>query len=202
MDILEQTVELFCGSEKTFSSLAGALGYATFTVDVDAGVSPDLVADIRNLEAPALPARPLIVWAAPPSSGFAAEHWNGIDPVDVDGERAMDLFRATMRVLLLLEPAWWFIESPRGVLRDLPVLAGFNRGYPSRNRQTIRQDQYGGASPLEIDVWTNAFWWIPRPGEADGTGGSACGRRLPPLVYAEVLDQLDAYRRTGSYGPR
>lgn len=199
---MDQTVELFCGEQKAFSQIAHALGYSTFTVDADPAFKPSLVTDIRRVDHSALPKEPLIVWAAPPDQGFASEHWNGIDPADEAGDTAMELFRATLAALNAIQPTWWFIENPKGPLRSLPILAGFNRGYPSRNRRTIRHDEYGGCSAQETDVWTNAYWWIPQPGERDGSRGIETGRRVPPLVFSEILGQLDQYRTTGFYGPR
>ena len=199
---MNETVELFCGKQKTFSQIAQTLGYSTFTVDANPEFAPNLTADIRRLDLTSLPKEPLIVWAAPPDAGFREEHWNGIDPGDSAAEAAMELFRATMRAIYAMEPKWWFIENPKGPLRNLPLLAGFNRGYPNRNRRTVRHDEYGGDSAEETDVWTNAYWWIPRPGERDSSGGIETGRRVPPLVFSEILGQLDEYRTTGFYGPR
>jgi hypothetical protein len=191
---VERTVELFCGEQKAFSCIAQSLGFSVFTVDINPSCTPELVADVRTLRAEALPASPLIVWAAPPDTG--------IEPVDGAGEEAITVFRATMNAIALMKPKWWFIENPKGILRTLPVVAGFNRGYPSRNRHTIRHDEYGGRNDTETDVWTNAYWWIPRPGERDGREGIETGRRVPPTVFAEIFAQLDMYRSTGFYGPR
>ncbi len=199
---MEQTVELFCGEAKAFSSIASALGFATFTVDMNPEVNPSLVADVRTLDASAFPSSPLIVWAAPPANGFEAAHWNGMDPVDETGELALQTFEATVSALSMLRPKWWFIENPKSVLRRLPIVAGFNRGYPSRNRQTIRHDEYGGRTAAQTDVWTNAYWWIPRPGEAGGSEGADTERRVPTTVFAEIFEQLDTYQKTGSYGRR
>lgn len=199
---MEQTVELFCGEVKAFSSIASALGFATFTVDVNPEVNPSLTVDVRALDGTDVPSSPLIVWAAPSGAGFEAAHWNGIDPTDKAGEQALEIFRATISAISMLNPKWWFIENPKSVLRGLPVVAGFNRGYPTRNRHTIRHDEYGGQRATQTDVWTNAYWWIPRPGEPDGSGGFDTGRRVPPMVFAEIFEQLDTYRRTGFYGPR
>jgi hypothetical protein len=203
----EQTIELFCGERMAFSQIARALGYATFTVDKDAAHTPDLVADVSALDASRLPQRPLILWAAPPSSPafFDEGAWEGdgsLYPKTTEAEDAMELVRHTIRLIFEIRPTWWFIEHPKSLLRGMPAFAGFNRGYPTRNRQTIRHDEYGGASAAETDVWTNAHWWIPRPGPCDGEGGADTGRRVPPSVFAEIFEQLDVYRVTGSYGPR
>jgi hypothetical protein len=84
----------------------------------------------------------------------------------------------------------------------MPLFAGFNRGYPTRNRLTFRSDEWGGTSGMETDVWTNAYWWLPQAGERNGGGGSDTGRRVPPCALANMFEQLDQYRTTGKYGPR
>jgi hypothetical protein len=186
---VEQTVELFCGEMKAFSSIAGALGFGTFTADANPEFTPSLVADVREIETSTVPANPLVVWAAPPGVGFEAKHWREIDPIDQDGELALDTFRASVSALTMLKPKWCFIENPKSVLRGLPIVAGFNRGYPTRNRLTIRHDEYGGRAATETDAWPNAHWWIPQGGLRDGSGGADTGHRVPPTVFEEIFEQ-------------
>lgn len=190
----EQTVELFSGEEKTFSLIASALGYKTFTVDKNPSFSPSLVADVGDLKAVQLPEKPLIVWAAPPCRAFAAASaWKSGEPATPEAEDALDLLGRTITLIAMTHPTWWFLETPKSPLRKMPLMAGFNRGYPSRNRHTIKHDEYGGASGRETDIWTNAFWWLPRPAEAS-IGEENSSRRVPPYAIAEILNQLDAYR--------
>jgi hypothetical protein len=196
---MDQTVELFCGKTKTFSSIAGALGFPTFTVDLNPDCSPDLVADVRTLTPQLLPAKPLCVWAAPPdfpvfrnpgswdTDGYAA-------PKSAEAEEAVEIFGTTITLIAMIKPTWWFIENPKSLLRKMPITAGFNRGYPSRIRQTIRHDQYGGAEKGETDIWTNAHWWIPRPTETAPSENSSPNRRVPPYIFAEIFGQLERYR--------
>jgi hypothetical protein len=194
----EQTVELFCGS-KPFSQLAEALGYGVFTVDINPARSPDLTADIRAVAAGSLPSSPFIVWAAPPDAPafHDPESWDkdgSFHPANSAAEKAVELFRSTISTITAMKPTWWFIEHPKSLLRKMPLTAGFNRGYPSRSRQTIRHDQYGGNGDGETDVWTNAFWWIPRPAESDSSEDVPVQRRVPPYVYAEIFEQLENYQ--------
>jgi hypothetical protein len=204
---MDQTVELFCGERKAFSSIAGALGFATFTVDSDKAVSPDFVGDISTITAAGIPSEPLIVWAAPPTSPAFSNRkaWasdGSFTPETPEADQAMALVRQTIGLITAIQPKWWFLEHPKTLLRDMPLFAGFNRGYPTRNRRTIRHDEYGGTNAMETDVWTNAYWWIPRPGERNGSEGIETGRRVPPMVFSEIFDQLETYRTTGSFGPR
>ena len=76
-------------------------------------------------------------------------------------------------------------------------MAGFNRGDPSRLRYTINPKDFGGAGK-EIDVWTNAFWWVPLSRSETGDqvpDAIPASRRLPPYVYLDMLNQYDAYLR-------
>lgn len=200
----EQTVELFCGS-KPFSQLAGALGYGVFTVDSNPAWAPNLTADIRTLAADALPSSPFIVWAAPPdaSAFHDPESWDkdgSFYPANPAAEQAVELFRSTISVITAMKPTWWFIEHPKSLLRKMPLTAGFNRGYPSRNRHTIRHDQYGGNGSGETDVWTNAYWWIPRPSESASNEDVLEQRRVPPYVYAEIFEQLERHQKANAPG--
>jgi len=209
-DATDYTVELFSGP-KLFSSLAHALGYATFTVDRNDATEPDLVADVRTAASSLLPQRPLMVWAAPPGAAFNLPdrdaHWDQYGtPLSPIAQEAMDAFRATLALIVSIDPKWWFIESPYGPLRDFTLMSGFNRGYPTRNRITIDHADYGDFPSFRTDIWTNAFWWQPRkeaisrlarrPSNAAVQPVGPSQYRLPPFAIAEMLDQLDAYRRT------
>ena len=200
----EQTVELFCGS-KPFSQIASALGFFTFTVDADPAHAADLVADIRSLSANQLPSNPLIIWAAPPDAAafYDPDSWEkdgSYYPATPLAEEAIGVWRATISLISGMKPVWWFIENPKSLLRTMPVNAGFNRGYPTRNRHTIRHDQYGGNGDSETDVWTNAFWWIPRPTESASNETVLKQRRVPPYVYAEIFEQLEKYNLAKAEG--
>jgi len=199
---MDQTVELFSGRDSAFSHVAMALGFETFTVDIDPGVSPSLVGDILVLRGELLPQNPLVVWAAPPGAEAfkRPESWESDGswaPRDAAAERAVATFRAAVGLITQIKPTWWFIENPRSFLRDMPLVAGFNRGYPSRTRRTIRHDQFGGNGPGETDVWTNAYWWIPRPTESESNPDVLPSRRVPPYVFAEVFQQLEDMRAGG-----
>lgn len=204
---MDQTVELFCGKTKAFSSIAGSLGFATFTVDADPACSPDFTGDICTLNVADLPSAPLMVWAAPPDSPAFSDRkaWatdGSYSPETPEAEKAMAVMRNAINVMTALKPTWWFLENPKTLLRGMPLFAGFNRGYPTRNRLTFRSDEWGGASGMETDVWTNAYWWLPQAGERNAAGGSDTGRRVPPFALANMFEQLDVYQTTGKYGPR
>lgn len=55
-----------------------------------------------------------------------------------------------------LKPKFWFIENPRGKLRDL----WFMKKLP---RKTVTYCQYGMEVRKETDIWTNSLAWTPKP---------------------------------------
>lgn len=194
MDTLEQTVELFCG-EKAFSQIAQSLGYSTFTLDINPAFAPDIAADILSVSADQFPSNPLVVWACPPDSAFTERaNWDKEGYAQTpDGEKAMEIFSKTINLIRELKPKWWFIENPKSILRTMTMMAGFNRGHPTRNRHTIDHRQFGGTAKGLSDVWTNAYWWRPQPMEdleALGIPYDDQIGRVPPYVFAEIFDQL------------
>jgi hypothetical protein len=197
---MNQTVELFSGPENPFSSVAAALGYGTFTFDPDPQSGAQLAGDARMVSADLLPQEPLIVWTAPPCEAFTnAQDWtHGMAQTDA-ARQAEEILGAAITLMSRLRPKWWFVETPKlEVIRKLPLMAGFNRGYPSRIRKTVIHADYGSETTGQTDIWTNAFWWQPEPLPESGGPQIAKGevpiRRVPPPVYSEILSQLDSYQ--------
>jgi hypothetical protein len=196
---VEHTVELFCGPEKPFSSIASFLGYQTTTVDDDPNSGADIIAPASEND-PRFPSAPTMIWMAPPTAGFEDKAgWDNFSPVTEVATLAEEGIRRSLRLARQMQPKWWFMEAPKSYLRKLPLMAGFNRGDPSRIRYTIDPKNYGGTGKKEIDVWTNAFWWTPLS-RAEGTipetvPHAANDRRVPPYVYLEMFNQYDAYLR-------
>lgn len=196
---MEQTVELYCGPEKPFSKIAAALGYSAISVDPLADANPTVVGPIGEELASSLPTAPLIVWAAPPFNKVLVDRsaWEddgSFYPKTEEAHLATNQIRDTIRLLTPLKPTWWFIEQPKSLARTMPMFAGFNRGYPTRNRHTILHKQFGGSSEGTSDVWTNAFWWLPQS-ETPHIGFLSGEKtpRVPPYVYAQMFEQFDRY---------
>lgn len=122
-----KTIELFAGT-RSFSQVAKSLGHTTFTTDYEKIDGQDLVADIQDLEATDFPyCQPDILWASPPCEGFSVaaigKNWGGgyrgYEPKSDSARRSINLVQHAMRLISELQPKWWFIENPRGVLRKL-----------------------------------------------------------------------------------
>ena len=206
-----QTIELFCGT-KSFSKVAASYGYATFTVDNDASHDPDLVTDILMLSSRRLPSSPSILWASPPCQTFSvlsiSRYWNADGtPKTLVGHR---LVAKTLGLIIELNPTWWFIENPRGMLRTVHWFDDAVRRLGG-NRRTISYCQYGDTRQKPTDIWTNARWWKAKrpcaPGDpchervgrfgtqqyAHGTVGLKTARersRIPPDLFTEIFSTL------------
>ena len=88
-----------------------------------------------------------MMWMAPPSEGFddkAGWDWGIFSQATEAATLAEDGLRRCLNLSYHLKPKWWFLEMPKSCLRRLPIMAGFNRGYPSRNRYTIKPGDFGG----------------------------------------------------------
>jgi len=203
-----KTIELFSGT-KSFSKIAARLGHGTFTVDNDPGTYPDLIADIRILDKSDFPYAPDILWASPPCQGFSVatigRNWyRDGTPKSPSAELAIELIEHTLRLIEELEPTWFFIENPRGMLRTLLHLQHLNR-------YTVTYCQYGDTKMKPTDIWTNADWWSPREacingapcheaaprGSRTGTqgikGAKARGA-IPPDLFDEIFDHRQDIR--------
>lgn len=175
-----QTIELFAGL-KSFSSVAAARGFPTFTVDIDPEFHCDITGDILHINPSALPQKPLILWASPPCEAFSiaaiSHNWNpDYSPTSHRAITGLALLSTTVNLITSLKPTYWFIENPRGMMRKTPLmrlltetspnLFGNNLFHPTLGhvvRHTITYCQYGDTRMKPTDIWTNALWWKPRP---------------------------------------
>lgn len=122
------TLELFAGTA-SFSNVAKSLGHSTFTVELDPRFKPDLCADLLS-DTLTLPKAPDVLWASPPCQGFSVavigRNWNHDKTPKTDSARlAMSLALRTLELIRILEPRYWFIENPRGMLRKMPFMDAF-----------------------------------------------------------------------------
>ena len=200
----EHTVELYCGQAKPFSSIASFLGYRTTTFDPNPDYQADVIAPAAEVDPARFPAAPTVAWMAPPSEGFddrAGWDWSNFSPVTPTATLAEDGLRHCLSLAYRMKAKWWFLEVPKSCLRKLPIMVGFNKGYPSRNRYTFKPRDFGGTGKADIDIYTNAFWWVPLS-QSDGENNAPANslslndRRAPPSVYLDMLNQYDAYLRS------
>ena len=151
-------LELFCGT-KSFSNVAEKRGHSCVTVDNNPEFKPTLVRDIGSLLIN--DGSPDIIWASPPCQCFSiasiGANWlpNYI-PKNLNTIIALGLLESTIKIIDQLNPKFFFIENPRGMMRKMPIMQDLHR-------KTVTYCRYGDTRMKPTDIWTNAIDWQPRP---------------------------------------
>jgi site-specific DNA-cytosine methylase len=156
-------LELFAGS-RSVGKVAETMGANVFSVDWANYDGINLCTDIGTMSIMEVPFIPDMVWASPDCTTYTiaaiSTHRNGTEPKT---EYAKKCDRVNQHVIALID-GWlmlnpnmvFFIENPRGMLRKMPFMQGFNR-------HTIWYCQYGDERAKPTDIWTNSTTWNPRP---------------------------------------
>lgn len=207
-----RVVELFCGT-KSFSNEAEKLGHKCFTIDLAPQFKPSMVKDIMDLEISDLPEEyrhPDIVWASPPCQAFNVcsikKNWRDGKPVSEKARDGILLLEKTLRLIKQMNPKFFFIENPRGMMRTLGIMRGYRR-------VTVTYCHYGSKNMKPTDIWTKSGSWFPRlacssndrchdrqprgsrakkifgtpGGGTQGLNGAVERGRIPPALCFEIL---------------
>ena len=168
-------LELFAGS-RSFSKTAESLGHETFSVDIKNFDSIDYVTDILDFDYSKIPFHPDVIWASPPCTFFSVasigKHWNkDHTPKTEQAKLGVRIIEKTIEIIKELNPAYFYVENPRGKLRKLGLLNNI------AERTTVTYCQYGDTRMKPTDVWSNNLrntfnpdGWNPRPICKNGGG--------------------------------
>ena len=207
-----KTLELFAGS-RSFSKVAESYGFKTYTTDNQDFDKIDQVCDIFDFDLQKaidiLDGYPDIIWASPPCTYFSVasigHHWNKDNtPKTKEAILGVKIVQKTIDIINELQPAFWFIENPRGKLRKLDVVGGFARA-------TVTYCSYGDIRMKPTDIWTNFHFWKLKPmckngnrechhqpaprGSQTGTQGlkgSYEKSKIPPALFEELFTQIQS----------
>lgn len=159
-----KVLELFAGS-CSFSNVAKEYGYETFTTDYNDFDGIDYVVDILDFDINSIPFWPDIIWASPPCTTFSIAscgyHWNAPDnqgnrePKTEAAKKGLLILEQTIWILNELQPKYFVIENPRGLMRKMGAVEYLNR-------DTVTYCQYGDNRMKPTDLWHNLDW-TPRP---------------------------------------
>ena len=159
-----KVLELFAGS-CSFSNVAKEYGYETFTTDIKQFGQIDYVVDIFDFDIDSVPFWPDVIWASPPCTTFSIAscgyHWNAPDdqgnrePKTEAAETGLLILEQTIWLMNILQPKYFIIENPRGLMRKMGAVEYLNR-------DTVTYCQYGDNRMKPTDLWHNLDW-TPRP---------------------------------------
>jgi hypothetical protein len=156
--------------------------------------------------------KPDIIWASPPCQAFSVanlwNNWSNGRPKSEKVKAAILILEKTISIIKELQPTYYFIENPRGMMRTLNLM----RRFP---RRTITYCRYGLPYQKPTDIWSNCITWISRKPcraghgchEASPRGSKAGGiqklnnaferGKLPLELCREILKAVSA--RPGPY---
>ena len=113
--------------------------------------------------------RPDVMLMSPPCPAFSiascGRHFHPPPsrlPRTEKGQLSLDLVTASLSLVQQLQPRWWWMENPRGLLRKMPLVKGLRRA-------TVTYCQYGDDVMKPTDLWGS--WpasWMPRSACSNG----------------------------------
>lgn len=156
-----KVLELFSGT-CSFSKVAKERGHETFTVEIEPSFKPDLCINILDLDAGEILkkfGRPDFIWASPPCTCFSVasirHYWKDGKPKNEKTLEAIKIVKKTIELIEELQPRYFVIENPRGMLRKQDFMNKFNRA-------TVTYCQYGAKTQKPTDLFNNISEWKPR----------------------------------------
>ncbi|MGI9555044.1 MAG: DNA cytosine methyltransferase [Vampirovibrionia bacterium] len=192
-----KVLELFAGS-RSIGKASEELGHEVFSSDINDFEGIDYVGDIRDFQVSDCPFVPDVIWASPPCTGFSVaaigRNWvkgEIFTPKTESARLGVEILDATLDLItefIKINPeVIWFIENPRGKMRKSPRLKEISH---FMIRRTVTYCQYGDERMKPTDIWTNNFYWKPRP---------ACKNGDPCYVAAPRGSQTGTQGLKGNY---
>ena len=150
-----RVIDLFAGLHG-WSRAFRERGHDVLTLDFDPRFGCDLTMDVLDATPETFRAfgRPDIVLASPPCNCFSVAsigaHWTGgrraYEPKTEAARTAMRVLEHTVALIKELDPTFFVIENPRGVMRKMAALQGLER-------HTVTYCQYGENRMKPTDLW-------------------------------------------------
>lgn len=153
--------DFFSGTGSSTQAFKDA-GHKVITFEMDTQFEATEHVDIFDLTAEELIeryGRPDFIWASPPCTAFSVasmgHHWGGglraYEPKTEAAKVSQELVGHTIKLINELAPTkGWLMENPRGMLRKLPVVEGYER-------RTVTYCTYGDSRMKPTDLWGGGF---------------------------------------------
>lgn len=207
-------LELFAGSKTVSSVAAEEFKYRTFTIDINPKLNPDLSADIGRVRVNQIPEskRIFFLWASVPCHLYSilqfqfspGLHWKKITyshrkyyfvPLSSEAIAAIRLLEKTLWLIKHINPVYYIIENPRGILRHMPQMNFAPFLY------TVSYNDFGSDLYKPTDLFTNCSFLkltalktsVGRQFENTVLNMSDSFSRsvVPPGLVREILKQID-----------
>ena len=202
-------IELFSGSG-TVSTIAKATGYKTTSIDIEEKYKPDIVKDIMKLSIHNLPdsSKTFIIWASLPCTYYsilnAKDHWTNLRyahrqyyylPKTKEAIQSILLLEKVLWLIKKINPVYYFIENPRGVLRHVPQM----KAIPFRS--TVSYADYEANVYKPTDIFHNCpFLSLTKLSNSVGKSFSGSVAKMnnafsrsivPPCLVQSILSQIE-----------
>lgn len=155
-----KTIELFAGT-KSFSKVMAKHGHETFTIDNDPTLEPDLCISIHDFKYGG--GQMDVLWASPPCTTFSvasiSHYWTEGKPKNQKALDGIRILKKTIELIKEIQPKYWFIENPRGMMRKVIDDIFKEVGITDYKRNTVSYCQYGSKIMKPTDIWTNLKDW-------------------------------------------
>lgn len=192
-------LELFSGTQ-SISSVFRANGWDTFTIEKDGQFENFTTWTVDILDVTAADilekfGRPDVIWASPPCESFSVaaigRNWEKLEdgnvrPKHKRAELGLKLLNKTLELIEELQPTYYFMENPRGMMRKMPQVQGMPM-------YTVTYCQYGENRMKPTDIWTNHEAPNFRP---MCKNGAPCHEAAPRGSKGGVQGQKDAKERS------
>jgi len=159
-------IELFSGS-KTVSRVFQKNNWKTFTVDNNATLSPDLVADIEFIQFSQLPVKVNFGWYSPPCQTFSRaasqHHWlkqpnkyrqYTYFPLTNEAHKSVFLLQKTIDIINHFPESIFVIENPIGRLQHMEAMKKLGH-----YRFAVNYADFGFEYSKETYLFSNV--WLP-----------------------------------------
>lgn len=180
-----RVLDLFAG-KGGWSAAFRDRGHDVYRVDLAERFEVESHADVLTLTPGQLPWRPDIVLASPPCEAFSVlrigYNWTTDHQPKTDLAReGLSLVMATRLLLERLQPRYWVVENPRGKLRKLGAVAGWER-------RTVTYCQLGLGYQKPTDLWGGfpPSLVLPAPCQQGDLCHAPAPRRLSPMPPGAV----------------
>jgi len=200
-------IELFSGSA-VMSKAFRYRGHKTFTIDlhIESEWQVDLLSisdeDFKKKLKSIGFEKVDVVWASPPCTTFSvasiSKYWDkNRNPKSYKTYLGLALAKRTIELIKIINPTYYFIENPRGMLRnqffmdELPI------------RKTVTYCKYGAKYQKATDIWTNNPHWIPKtackplaPCHERASRGSRSGIQG---LHKKVTDEITGFTKNAPF---